>query len=376
MDHDSHSAPGDERNLQDEAERKRHRLRVAIGVSGWITSEREVYSPWHVLSTQTIEPFALQWEVAALLRLGTTLHTVMDNYLINGISYAILRHTVLSTLMMGLWPLTILQVAKVADNPFSVAKSRADKAGEVLAEALMAKAQGERPVTLVGFSMGARVIWSCLQTLAAGNAFGLIENVVLMGAPVPADPLDWRMVRAVVAGRVINVYSKDDWILGVLYRSSTIRLGIAGLQPVQGVNRIENYDASDLVKGHTRYQYAVGQILRNVGIEDIDECVIEKEREAWSTAEQEEAKVKNEWEAERGNPQRHTVTLFDMEEHKNNTAKDDSRTHRTTDSLHTAPHIESLKIGGDEDSEDEVDKRITMIDLDPIPEPDFDHDAH
>lgn len=42
---------------------------------------------------------------------------------------------------------------------------RADLAGKELARALLQRPQGSRPVTLVGYSMGARVIFSCLCEL-------------------------------------------------------------------------------------------------------------------------------------------------------------------------------------------------------------------
>ena len=142
-----------------------------------------------------------------------------------------------------------------------MAKYRAEKAGEVLADALINKVQGERPVTLVGYSLGARLIFSCLQTLAKRNAFGLVENVALLGAPTPSDAPDWRKIRSVVSGRVVNVFSTNDYILGFLYRTSSIQLGVAGLEPVLGVAGVQNIDVSEVVSGHLRYRYLTGSIL-------------------------------------------------------------------------------------------------------------------
>lgn len=52
------------------------------------------------------------------------------------------------------------------DNLFFIAARRADEAGVELAKALLQRAHGNRPVTLVGYSFGARVIFSCLRELA------------------------------------------------------------------------------------------------------------------------------------------------------------------------------------------------------------------
>jgi hypothetical protein len=189
----------------------------------------------------------------------------------------ILRRTIFAALKEALWPLALLKVARIIDNPFSVAKSRSDKAGEVLADALINKAQGERPVSLIGYSLGARVIYTCLMTLAERKAFGLIESVVLLGCPAPSDSADWRKMRSVVAGRLVNVYSENDYILGFLYRTSSIQYGVAGLRPCEYVRGIENIDVSDIVDGHLRYRFLTGKILHQIGFEDIDLQEVEQE---------------------------------------------------------------------------------------------------
>jgi len=147
---------------------------------------------------------------------------------------------------------------------------RADKAGLVLADAIMSKVQGERGVTLIGYSLGARVIYTCLMALAERRAFGLVENVVLMGTPAPSDGRVWTAIRSVVAGRVVNVFSENDYILAFLYRTSSIQFGVAGLQAIEGATGVESENATAIVSGHLRYQYLVGSILRNLGWEDVD----------------------------------------------------------------------------------------------------------
>jgi hypothetical protein len=192
--------------------------------------------------------------------------------------------------MEALWPIAILKVSKVVDNPFSVAKNRADKAGLILADALINKAQGERPVTLIGYSLGARLIYSCLMSLAERRAFGLVESAVLMGTPAPSDAADWRAMRSVVAGRLINVYSENDYILAFLYRTSAIQYGVAGLEDAQDVKGIENVDVSEMVSGHLRYQYLVGSILEKIGFEDIDVEEVAREEETLALLEEHERK--------------------------------------------------------------------------------------
>jgi hypothetical protein len=244
------------------------RLRVAIGISGWLTETDEVVEPWKVIGPE-MEAFALRFELQALLNLGNSLTTMLRSAAWGYAKSEIIKRTIFASITAALWPLGLLKVSRIIDNPFSVAKSRADKAGEVLADALINRAQGERPVTLVGYSLGARVIFICLKSLAARKAFGLVENVVLLGAPTPSTAADWRLIRAVCTGRVVNVYSTSDYILGFLYRSSSV----------------QNVDVTDLVAGnHTSYRYLCGRVLRKIGFEDVDLAAVEQEEKALKEA--------------------------------------------------------------------------------------------
>lgn len=254
------------------------RLRVTIGISGWLTQREDIISPWRALGHQS-EIFALRWELDALMNLGTSMESVLKSAAWTVAKKEIIARTIFGSLMFALWPLSFLKASKVLDNPFSIAKNRADKAGLVLADAIINKAQGERPVTLIGYSLGARVIYSCLMSLAERKAFGLVESAVLIGAPCPSDGPFWRAMKSVVTGRLVNVYSENDYILGFLYRTSSIQLGVAGLQQIGDVSGIENVNVSGIVSGHLRYQYLVGVILQKIGWEDIDRGEVAREAE-------------------------------------------------------------------------------------------------
>jgi hypothetical protein len=244
------------------------KLRVTIGVNGWLRSKDDVGKPWRVLGRES-EVFALRYEMDALLELGNSMQTMVTSYAWSYVKLEILKRTVLATLWYALWPIAILKMATSIDNPFSVARNRSEKAGEVLADALINKAQGERPVTLIGYSLGSRVIYSCLKSLAERRAFGIIESVVFIGAPVPSDSNNWKVMRSVVSGRIINVYSENDYILAFLYRATSIQLGVAGLQAIGDVEGIDNMNLSKEVSGHLRYPDLVGKILKRAGFEGI-----------------------------------------------------------------------------------------------------------
>ncbi|BDD60788.1 hypothetical protein MPDQ_004504 [Monascus purpureus] len=282
-----------------EAAQQDHRLRVTIGITGWVTEEDNFVIPWRVIGADT-EVFGLRWELEVLMNLGNSISALVTSAAWSVAGREVLSHTIFSTLMSAVMlPLGLLKVARVVDNPFSVAKARADKAGRVLADVLINKAQGERPVTLIGYSLGSRVIYSCLQSLASQRAYGLVESAILMGSPTPSDTGDWRMMRSVVSGRLVNVFSENDAVLAFLYRTSSLQLGIAGLQPVQGLSGVENVNVSDLISGHLRYQYLIGKILTVIGLEDIDvrEAAREEAALAARDHEQEQERRQNECQA-------------------------------------------------------------------------------
>ena len=272
-----------------EAATDKRRLRVIVAVSGWLLEKEEVVSPWRVLKPSA-EVFALRFELETLMNLGQSFDTMLSSAAYSYAQSAVAKRTAFAELMSAMWPVALVKVARVVDNPFSLAKTRAEKAGEVLAEALMNRAQGERPVTLIGYSLGARVIWSCLMTLAKKRGFGFVESAVLMGSPVPSDINTWRAMRATVSGRLVNVYSENDYLLAFLYRSASLQYGVAGLMPITGLYGIENVDVSELVSGHLRYRYLVGSILDKIRFEDVDKEEVDKESKAFDAMIEKEKK--------------------------------------------------------------------------------------
>ena len=269
------------------------RLRVVIAISGWLLEKEEVVTPWRVLKP-TAESFALRYEIETLMSLGQSINTMSANDAYGYAETAFTQRSMVTDLTSVIWPLALVKIARVIENPFSLAKARSDKAGKVLAEALINRTQGERPVTLIGYSLGARVIWSCLTTLAERRAFGLVESVVMLGAPIPSDIGTWRSMRTAVTGRLVNVYSKNDYLLAFLYRTSSLQYGVAGLMPISGLSGVENFDVSETVSGHLRYRYLVGSILQQIGFEDIDKDEVAKEVDAFKKMTEEEQKQQKE----------------------------------------------------------------------------------
>jgi hypothetical protein len=249
---------------------------VTVCVSGWLGTKDDITAPWDSLAPSTSEIFALRWELDALLRLSGGMSNLEGNKVWHKVTSELMERSGLDGLEEVLWPLQALEVSEqIVDNPFNVALARADMVGVVLADALGKGALGRRPVCLVGYSLGARVVYSCLQELAARRQFDIVESVALMGGPCPSDERLWRVMRTVVSGRLVNVYSKRDLLLALVYRVLGVQWGISGIQEIKGVKGVENLDVTALVSAHTQYRDLVGQILVKIGWEGLDRAKVE-----------------------------------------------------------------------------------------------------
>ncbi|XP_045404493.1 transmembrane and coiled-coil domain-containing protein 4 isoform X1 [Lemur catta] len=244
-------------------------LHITIAITGWLASGkyRTFSAPWAALA-RSREQYCLAWEAKYLMELGNALETILSG-LANMVAQEALKYTALSGIVAALtWPASLLTVANVIDNPWGVCLHRSAEVGKHLAHILLSRQQGRRPVTLIGFSLGARVIYFCLQEMAQEkDCQGIIEDVVLLGAPVEGEAKHWEPFRKVVSGRIINGYCRGDWLLSFVYRTSSVQLRVAGLQPVLLQDRrVENVDLSSVVSGHLDYAKQMDAILKAVGI--------------------------------------------------------------------------------------------------------------
>jgi pimeloyl-ACP methyl ester carboxylesterase len=136
----------------------------------------------------------------------------------------------------------------------------------VFADVLIQRHLGVRPVTLIGFSLGARVIFYALLELARRGAFGIVQDVFIMGTTVTAGTGTWHQARGVVAGRFVNAYARNDWVLNYLFRATSGGLSaVAGLRPIEGVPALENVDVTDKIAGHMSYRTFMPLILDQLG---------------------------------------------------------------------------------------------------------------
>ncbi|KAH6933133.1 hypothetical protein HPB50_012484 [Hyalomma asiaticum] len=224
-------------------------LHITLAISGWLSDEDPgaLKRPWRTLMNSR-EQYVLRYESSYLLELGHAIDYLFS-FAVSMAAQEALKYTILSGLITAItWPATLVMVAGVIDNPWGVCNRRSAEVGRHLAEILLARQQ-------VGCE-------------------GIIEDAVLLGAPVPAHKEEWKPMARVVGGRIVNGYCRGDWLLKFLHRTSSATLKIAGLQAIRwNDRRMFNIDLSDVVSGHTDYVKKMDIILKAVGIQTCDDVL-------------------------------------------------------------------------------------------------------
>ncbi|KAF9107833.1 hypothetical protein BGX29_004672 [Mortierella sp. GBA35] len=256
------------------------RVNVILTISGWLDiGDEDASLPFSTLDPVNGDHFALFWEPEMLMQLGNALG-LLATEVITLTAQEILKHTLLQALLSALaWPMALTRLGYLIDNPWSIALDRAKLAGLVLADSLLMRSYlGFRPVTLVGYSLGARVIFYCLLELGRLDAFGIVEDAYLFGAPITASDSQWRQARSAVAGDFVNGYLRNDWVLGFLFRATTGGLGtVAGLRPIKNVPGLTNMDLTTHVEGHLDYRVKVPLLMKLMGLKVTSESFLDKE---------------------------------------------------------------------------------------------------
>lgn len=172
-------------------------------------------------------------------------------------------------MMLNAWPESILRASKIIDNAWIMGLSKCIRLQQVLSDTITMHVLGERGISLIGYGLGARAIYQCLTHLAERRMYGLVDTVVLMGAPIPGDAGTWSVLKSLVSGRLVNVYSPTDYMLAFANRQICYQYGVAGTQQIQGVGGVENHDVSDILDAHLNYPALVPAILKRIAWEDL-----------------------------------------------------------------------------------------------------------
>ncbi|KNZ50609.1 hypothetical protein VP01_432g9 [Puccinia sorghi] len=275
-------------------------LHATIVSTGFLLTPTEYKDPWIPSFGKTIDRrdvYALKVETQALLSAGKDLESYIRDTLLQHGATEIIRHTVLASVCTALLlPASIYKAAVMAlDNEYQRTRDICEKAGILLAvgppefrspsissglidlmdlqDMIEQRAHGARPLTLIGSGMGSITVFRAILELSLrGRGAGefMIEQVILICSPLSPRASEWKTLRRMVTRRVVNVYSKNDWVLAILARLDSLLSArslhhVAGLAHLQ-LPHIQSLDVSDIVHGHLELNSKIPLILDRINI--------------------------------------------------------------------------------------------------------------
>jgi hypothetical protein len=95
------------------------------------------------------------------------------------------------------------------------------------------------------------------------DVFGLIDSIYLFGACISLTQTQWNEIKFLPAGRFVNCYSSNDWLLKILF---SVQLSPAAGSAAIDVDGIDDVDVSSLVSGHGDYVKKFEDLMAAVGI--------------------------------------------------------------------------------------------------------------
>ena len=150
------------------------------------------------------------------------------------------------------------------------ANRKAESAGRLLPQ-LLRGLRGSADITLLGHSLGTKVIFAGLLSLGAEHDLPLRDAVFLAGAVHADREEDWATAAARLSGRLINVVNERDRALGTRYFvGELLRLspgkaaGRAGVSPDAAPGSLINLDVTETLdtESHTAvYRARLDQVL-------------------------------------------------------------------------------------------------------------------
>lgn len=151
--------------------------------------------------------------------------------------------------------------SQMISNPWHSAMVNAEKTGAILAEAI-SRTEG-KTYTLMGHSLGARVVFFALMALATKEE-KYVHDAILMGGAVGRDDLQpWLDANDAVEGAIYNCYSDNDDTLRFLYQGAN-----AGLSSPAGLGFATggafNRDCTDFISGHNDWKKNLPEVLKRI----------------------------------------------------------------------------------------------------------------
>ena len=232
-----------------------------ICIHGFLQQGLNPQKEWLAITEydQYSDIYSLSWESKTLQDLGKNLSLCAGKFAAAPFLAYVASSGLKSAGNLFALPATVLTLLSMIDNPWFVARNKAQKAGEQLGKDI---SKMKAPVSLLGYSLGSRVIAYALEYLQQNDQYGKVFNVFFMGGAIGQDHCIFTegTINKIVANKIFNIYSSNDVILKYVYRAAELGnypIGISALRSSQ----IIDVDASELVHGHLDYPQKLAQLM-------------------------------------------------------------------------------------------------------------------
>ncbi|MGP1384892.1 MAG: DUF726 domain-containing protein [Thainema sp.] len=242
-------------------------LHICLGVSGFLQQGQQPSDVWSGLQESFPQAcsYDLKWESKKLQDLGKVLSSVSSQGLSGAAIAQIAMSATKKAFGMAAIPVAALSALNIIDNPWSVAKNRAEQAGKLLGDYIADGGFGGLPITLIAYSLGTRVVIAALDQLAKRGVSGKVFDVYLLAGAIAQDDPRLKRASQIVEGNIVNVYSKNDLVLAYVYRTAELLASPIGMSELE-LDGVINLDVSDWVGGHLNYKTRLSEILAEINV--------------------------------------------------------------------------------------------------------------
>lgn len=242
-------------------------------IHGFMQQNARLEDMWSpvVQFDQYSDVYGLRWESKTLANWSEMLQQVRLKISAGNAAAAMAARATKAAGGLVVLPVTIASAFSLIDNPWHVARNRAELAGKELAIRIM---NLPSPISLIGYSLGSRVIAYALEYLEKNECYGKIFDVYFMGGAVSKNHQIFRKnnLEKLVVNNAYNFYSKKDWVLTYLYQTAELGDKPIGLMQIES-SRVINIDATHIIDGHLQYPSKIKQLLALCTTQKVQQAV-------------------------------------------------------------------------------------------------------
>jgi hypothetical protein len=256
---------------------------IIVCVSGFMSQVSSKDKEWEQVVNQfpLTEVFALHWSASSVQDLAIDTSKALVGLFMLNLESGFIKKIVPELAFLEVAYTLLKNLGPLKDGLWTKHYEEAVKTGKFLAHVL-AKSEpfDECCISFMGFSLGTVVVANCLWELENLKCHNLVYDVMFMGGVADSKEFEQRGVQ-VIADNLINIYSKEDWVINYLLKAAHWGIYPVGKYPIQlnspKIINIERTNEINGVKGHMKYRECLNHIFHDVDFNEDFLYLLKKE---------------------------------------------------------------------------------------------------